>query len=115
MSLLPLRGNCNNGVHVTLLCLLTEFQTAASQTCIPFEIRQLLDWLSSAPFHYCLHHLSGPERPGPKHRRCLSITVPPSHPLSSSERCVLLLISFTRQKLGEQMLGQTAALLVLDT
>lgn len=45
----------------------------------------------------------------------LSIAVPRSHPLSSSERCALLLISPTCQKLGEQLLGRTAALLILDT
>lgn len=40
---------------------------------------------------------------------------PPSHPLSSSERCVFLLISSTCQKLGEQLLGWTATLLIPDT
>lgn len=38
-----------------------------------------------------------------------------SHLLSSSERCVLLLISSTCQKLGEQLRGRTAALLIPDT
>lgn len=66
--------------------------------------------------HYCLHRLCNCWRgPGQSKDGYLSITVPPSHPLSTSERCVLLLISSTCQKLGEQLLGRTAALLILDT
>lgn len=42
----------------------------------------------------------------------LSIT---PHSLSSSERCIFLLISTTCQKLGEQLLSWTATLLILDT
>lgn len=45
----------------------------------------------------------------------LSITAPRPHPLSSSERCISLLISSTCQKLGEHLLGQTATLLNKDT
>lgn len=105
-----LRGYLN---PLRLFANLNRITDTSSQTCSPFEIQQLLDWLSSYYSLQCLCNCRG--GPGQSENGYLSITVPPSHPLSSSERCTLLLIFSTCQKLGEQLLGRTATLLNLDT
>lgn len=118
MELLPLTVDCS-GKYVKLLYLFANVNSitdASGQTCSPFEIWQFADWLSSPLCHYCLHCLCNCWRgPGQSKDGYLSITVLPSHPLSSSERCAFLLIFSTCQKLGEQLLGWTATFLILDT
>lgn len=118
MALLAPTVNCLRG-NVNPLCLFADLNRVtdiSGETRRAFEIRQLPDWLSSPLCHYCLQCLCNCWRgPGQSKDGYLSITVPPSHPLSSSERCVLLLISSTCQKLSEQLLGRTATLLIPDT
>lgn len=115
MALLPLTVNCLRGYlnPLRLFANLNRITDTSGQTCSPFEIQQLLDWLSSHYSLQCLCNCQG--GPGQSENGYLSITVPPSHPLSSSERCTSLLIFSTCQKLGEQLLGRTATLLNLDT
>lgn len=79
MSLLPLAVNCwREYVKLCLFANLNSITDTGGQTCSPFEIRQLPDWLSSALCHYCLHCLYNCCRgPGQSKDGCLSITVPP--------------------------------------
>ena len=50
-----------------LFANLNRITDTSGQTCSPFEIRQLPDWISSPLCHYCLHCLGncrgGPARP----------------------------------------------------